>query len=231
MTKTSKTREQKFSKRHDNDSLECANGIDQMAQSGTSLGQLLSIIWGSVLVVALTIYVLHTLHYPSDVTLLPKVISVPTLILAVTYLAKETKLFLKKRKEGHDGATPDDKSASTLQNLPANEFTDFREDEGFSELLKPAVGQKLHPKVQPVGLCITIVLVTLYIGLLSLLGFVVDSIIFIAVVPILLGQPVRKIALLLFVGSLLVVILGILVQLSGVIPLPVGILGIRIPSI
>ena len=228
MTKTARINDNTYTKIQNNYPRHRTDGLGQTSHGAVSLGKLLSIIWGSVLVIVLIIYILRSQHYPSSVTLLPQIISIPTLILALAYLAKETALFVKNRKDSNDDAAP--KQDGNVK-YPTNETIDLQDNEGLARSLTSGRSGQLDPKVQGVGLCITIGLAALYIVLLSILGFVLDSIIFVAAVPILLGQPTRKVLVLLVFGSLLVVILSIVVQLSGVIPLPVGIFGARIPSI
>lgn len=84
-------------------------------------------------------------------------------------------------------------------------------------------------KLQPRGLVVAGCLSVAYVALLAPVGFLVDSLALITLGPIACGQPLRRLPLLVVTGAALVGVLGEVVRISGVVPLPGGFLHIGMP--
>lgn len=182
----------------------------------------LSVIWASIVLVVLSLYVSHIGDYPVGVTLFPRAIGLPTLGLALIYLAREVINLVRSRQV----ATVDAKNSSQAGIKPSahDAFTSSVTEEppnASVPLVPPPNTQSVQIRI--VGFGIAIGLALLYILLLRWLGFVLDSVVLIVAGPLLFGQPIRRAPILLIVGTVLVIVLSLLVHLSGVFPLPTGI--------
>ncbi len=189
--------------------------------------RLLSVIFAAVLVVILGLYDSRLSHYPLEVTLFPRIIGLPTLVLAITYLVKE---LLKLAKSTQDVKSPNEYSnaAKVAISQPGSAQSSAK---GSVELVGRT--QPMNPPAQvrhtrTVGLGLAVSLAVLYVALLGFLGFLIDSVALVVFGPILFGQSIRTVPVLFVVGTSLAVILSVLVHLSGVIPLSTGIFHIGV---
>lgn len=181
----------------------------------------LSVFWALVLVIALSFYVVDLGSYPSAVTLFPKVISLPTLGLAVAYFVKELVGLMRFRHRVSDlngSANRSENQSRPLGEglLIGNEAsTDLQSQEKLE-------GETGSTRVKLTGLGLAVGLAVAYAVLFRVLGFALDSMALIVGGPLLIGQPLRRAPIFLAVGMILVIMLSVLVHLSGVFPLPTG---------
>lgn len=187
----------------------------------------LSVFWALLVVIALGFYVIDLGSYPSAVTLFPKVISFPTLGLAVAYFIKELIALISLR---HRESTLSGRSISGVNQsgslgdgllVPDESGVDLRDS-------KKLEGETGSAGVNLTGIGIAVGIAIAYAILFRVLGFAIDSVALIVGGPLLIGQPLRRAPIFLAVGVILVIMMGVLVHLSGVFPLPTGVFHIGV---
>ena len=187
--------------------------------------RLLSVIFAAVLVVILGLYDSRISHYPAGVTLFPRVVGLPTLVLAIAYLVKE---LAKLVKSTQNLKSADENSNASQVTVPQPSYVQPTAKDPAELRLRSQ--QPINPPAQTriVGLGLAVGLAVLYVALLGFLGFLIDSIALVVGGPLLFGQSIRAVPVLLVAGTALAVILSILIHLSGVIPLSTGIFHIGV---
>jgi hypothetical protein len=186
--------------------------------------RLLGVIFAAVLVVILGLYDSRISHYPAGVTLFPRVIGLPTLVLAIAYLVKELVKLAKSTQNLKSTAENSNVPKVTVP-LPSHEQPTAKES---VELLLGSRPINTVAQTRIVGLGLAVGLAVLYVALLGVVGFLIDSIALVVGGPLLFGQPIRAVPVLLVAGTALAVILSVLIHLSGVIPLSTGIFHIGV---
>lgn len=181
----------------------------------------LGVFWALALVAGLSFYVVSLSNYPSDVTLFPRVISLPTLGLAVAYLVKE---LVNLRRNRRQMDVPSQKAIRSEITSGSSDGLGPVEIELSIEPSRsdPSVSDREPAQVRVTGLGLAVGLAVVYVVLLGVLGFAIDSVALIVGGPLLYGQPLRRAPVFLVAGVVFVIILSVLVHLSGVFPLPTG---------
>ena len=186
--------------------------------------RLLSVIFAAVLVVILSLYDSRISHYPAGVTLFPRVIGLPTLVLAIAYLVKE---LVKLAKSTQNLKSTDENSNAPKVTVPVPSYEQPTATDSAEIPLRSRPVNTVT-QIRIVGLGVAVGLAVLYVAMLGLLGFLIDSIALVVGGPLVFGQPIRAVPVLLVAGTALAVILSVLIHLSGVIPLSTGIFHIGV---
>ncbi len=163
--------------------------------------RLLGVIWAAVLVGIVGVYVSRIPRYPHNNSFVTA-IAYPTLGLTVLYLIMEiVKLRLQRAETERDAVIS--QYSSNIENSSAI----FSREEHIKKV-------NIHGFGMALGVAVV------YILLIPVLGFMLDSIILIVTTPILLGERLRRIPVLLLVGFCLVIVLHEIVRVSGIGVLP-----------
>lgn len=166
----------------------------------------LGIALGVMASVAVLAYDFKALHYSANESLFPVAIGIPTLGLAILYVATESARAFRAKHARRD---------RSLADKDAGEFSEFTERTG-------EIGRRR-------ALAIGFAVIAGYVAFLTTLGFAIDSLLTIVGIPMLLGLPRRNVPYLLLTAVILVGGVEEILRLSGVVALPGGVFGAYLP--
>lgn len=164
----------------------------------------LGIVLGLLCLIAASAYLKKALEYPSTESLFPIVTGIPTLVLSIFYVLKETFNVVAYKGD------------------KARKSQDSHNVQGDS---LHGVRSRSTSRTTVIGFAVA----TLYVVMLGILGFVLDSLLAIVLVPLVLGESRRSVPYLLLAAIVLVIGISEILQLSGIQALPGGMIGVHLP--
>lgn len=185
----------------------------QEAEGSAGAAGWLGLVFALIVVVALSVYLVRAGRYHGSG--FTEVVAWPTLAAALGFLVQQI-IGVWKRM----ALLGETRSGGLVGHAPG----DHLRGEEASRVVQPSRGG-----VQPKGFFVAACLAVGYVALLTSLGFVIDSLVLVALGPIACGQPLRRMPVVAVVGLVLVGVLAEVVRLSGVVPLPGGMFHIGVP--